>query len=197
MDHESRKITSMNQHVSDTSPSPWVCRFASLIPAGGEVLDLACGAGRHARYLATRGYRVEAVDREEGLLAGLAGVAGIVTRRADLEGGAWPYYGRQFDGIVVTNYLWRPLLPSLMASVAEGGVLIYETFMAGNERFGSPSNPQFLLRRGELLDLMHRRFTVVAFEQGEVRLLRPAVVQRICVRRGGDASLPESAAPVD
>jgi SAM-dependent methyltransferase len=187
----------MNRPFSDTPPSPWVRRFAPLIPPAGEVLDLACGPGRHARHLAGLGYRVEAVDRDEALLGGLSGVPGVGTRRADLEGGAWPYYGRQFEGIVVTNYLWRPLLPSLMASLAEGGVLIYETFMVGNERFGSPSNPQFLLRHGELLDLMHRRFTVVAFEQGEVAQPRPAVVQRICVSRGRDFRLPESVAPGD
>jgi SAM-dependent methyltransferase len=185
----------MSGQVCDTPPSHWVCRFVPLIPAGGEVLDLACGAGRHARLLAGLHYRVEAVDGDEQLLAGLAGVAGIATRRADLEGGPWPYYGRQFEGIVVTNYLWRPLLPSLMASLAEGGVLIYETFMAGNERFGRPSNPQFLLRPGELLDLMHRRFTVIAFEQGEVATPRPAVVQRICVSRAREVRLPESVAP--
>lgn len=185
----------MSRQVSDTPPSPWVRRFAPLIPAGGEVLDLACGAGRHARLLVGLGYRVEAVDSDEQLLAGLAGVPGIATRRADLEGGAWPYYGRQFEGIVVANYLWRPLLPSLLATLAEGGVLIYETFMAGNERFGRPGNPQFLLRPGELLDLMHRRFTVVAFEQGEVTTPRPAVVQRICASRAREVRLPESVAP--
>jgi SAM-dependent methyltransferase len=187
----------MDMPFPDTAPSSWLSRFATLIPPGGEVLDLACGAGRHARYLAGLGYRVEAVDRDEKSLAALADMAGIATRRADLEGGAWPYYGRQFDGIVVTNYLWRPLLPSLMASLAAGGTMIYETFMVGNERFGKPSNPEFLLRRGELLDLMHKRFTVVAFEQGEVARPRPAVVQRICAYRGREFSLPECGLPVD
>lgn len=173
-----------------SEPSPWVRRFASLVPAGGEVLDLACGSGRHARYLAGSGYRVEAVDRDETRLSQLAGVSGVTARRADLEGGAWPYFGRQFDGIVVTNYLWRPLMPQLMACLAEGGTLIYETFMLGNERFGKPSNPEFLLRPGELLDLMHRRFTVVAFEQGEVEAPRPAVIQRICASRRREVRLP-------
>lgn len=187
----------MNEHICDTPASPWVRRFAGLIPSGGEVLDLACGTGRHSRYLAGFGYRVEAVDRDADCLAGLDGVTGIATRQADLEGGAWPYFGRQFEGIVVTNYLWRPLLPGLMACLAEGGVLIYETFMAGNERFGRPNNPQFLLRHGELLDLMHKRFTVIAFEQGEVVRPRPAVIQRICARRGRNVTLPESVAPVD
>ncbi|HZV55266.1 MAG TPA: class I SAM-dependent methyltransferase [Rhodocyclaceae bacterium] len=185
----------MNTHFPTVTPSPWVGRFAPLIPSGGEVLDLACGTGRHARLLAGLGYRIEAVDRDAELLAGLAGLPGINTRQADLEGGGWPYFSRHFEGIVVTNYLWRPLMPSLMASLAPGGVLIYETFMAGNEHFGSPSNPEYLLRNGELLDLMHKRFTVVAFEQGEVESPRPAVVQRICVCRGKVLRLPESGAP--
>jgi hypothetical protein len=111
--------------------------------------------------------------------------------RSDLEGGPWPYFGRVFAGIVVTNYLWRPLMPQLIACLGEGGVLIYETFMAGNERFGKPSNPQFLLRPGELLDLTAKRFTVIAFEQGEVERPSPAMIQRIAVRRGRPAVLPE------
>jgi SAM-dependent methyltransferase len=171
-------------------PSPWVRRFAPLITPGGEVLDLACGGGRHARYLAGLGYRVEAVDRDDSQLSPLAEVTGVTTRQADLEGGPWPYFGRAFAGIVVTNYLWRPLMPNLIASLGEGGTLIYETFMAGNERFGKPSNPEFLLRPGELLDLMHKRFTVVAFEQGEVESPRPAVIQRICVCRSREVRLP-------
>lgn len=184
-----------NQYTHPADASPWVARFAPLIPAGGEVLDLACGAGRHARYLAELGYRVEAVDKDEALLATLAGVANVIARRADLEGGAWPYFGRHFDGIVVTNFLWRPLMPSLMACLAEGGVLIYETFMSGNERFGSPSSPEHLLRSGELLDMMHKRFTVVAFEQGEVEQPRPSVIQRICVCRKQEVTLPRSLPP--
>ena len=173
--------------------SAWVKRFAGLIPAGGRVLDLACGSGRHARLLAGLGHAVEAVDRDADALAGLDGSAGIAVRLADLEGGPWPYFGYAFDGIVVTNYLHRPLLPNLMNALAEGGVLIYETFMTGNERFGKPTNPAHLLRRGELLDLLHKRFSVVAFEQGEVDHPRPAVIQRICVLRGSRFRLPVSA----
>ena len=173
--------------------SAWVKRFAGLIPAGGRVLDLACGSGRHARLLAALGHPVEAVDRDADALAGLDGSAGIAVRLADLEGGPWPYFGYAFDGIVVTNYLHRPLLPNLMNALAEGGVLIYETFMTGNERFGKPTNPAHLLRRGELLDLLHKRFSVVAFEQGEVDHPRPAVIQRICVLRGSRFRLPVSA----
>jgi len=110
------------------APSPWIVRFAPLIPAGGEVLDLACGAGRHARLLAGLGYRVEAVDRDSAALANLAGVANaenIATRCADLENGPWPYYAHVFDGIVISRYLWRPLFPQIFNCLAEGGVLIY------------------------------------------------------------------------
>jgi SAM-dependent methyltransferase len=167
-----------------------VRRFAPLIPAGGEVLDLACGQGRHTRLLAEMGYRVEAVDRDAAALAALQTLPGVTTRQADLEAGPWPYSGRGFDGIVVTNYLWRPLLPLLLEALLEEGVLIYETFMSGNERFGKPGNPEFLLRPGELLDLaMQKRLTVIAFEQGEVASPRPAVIQRICARCGGPVTL--------
>ena len=173
-------------------PAAWVRRFAALIPSGGRVLDLACGHGRHARFLAAAGHAVEAVDRDAAALAGLAEVAGVVTRCADLEDGPWPYYGHAFDGVVVTNYLHRPLLPNLMNALAEGGVLIYETFMVGNERFGRPSDPAYLLRPGELLDLVRKHFAVVAFEQGEVAAPRPAAIQRICALRGNRFSLPIS-----
>lgn len=180
-----------------TEPSAWIARFAPLIPAGGDVLDLACGGGRHARLLAELGFRVEAVDRDAEFLAGLEGLPGVTTRQADLEGGPWPYYGRGFDGIVVTNYLWRPLLPALLNVLGEEGVLIYETYMAGNEACGRPTNAEFLLRPGELLDMvMRKRFTVIAFEQGEVELPRPAVIQRICARRGRPLRLPECVPPV-
>lgn len=180
----------MNLIVNHIEPSPWVARFAPLIAAGGDVLDLACGGGRHARLLAGLGYRVEAVDRDADTLAGLAGIAGVDTRCADLEGGAWPYYGCGFDGIVVTNYLHRSLLPNLFTCLNENGLLIYETFMVGNELLGQPSNPAYLLRSGELLDLVRNRMRVLAFEQGQVALPRPAVIQRIVARRGNVLTLP-------
>ena len=172
-------------------PSPWVQRFAPLIPMGGQVLDLACGHGRHTRLLASLGHAVEAVDRNAEVLETLSGMPGIVTRCADLEGGPWPYSGRLFAGIVVTNYLWRPLLPHLMAALDKGSVLIYETFMLGNERFGQPSNPAFLLRPDELRHVIRQRLELIAFEQGEISTPRPAMVQRLCAVRVGPLRLPE------
>jgi SAM-dependent methyltransferase len=172
--------------------SLWVERFLPLITAGGSVLDLACGQGRHSLRLAGLGYKVEAVDRDAQALTEIsAKMPDIVTRIADLEGGSWPYHGCAFDGIVVTNYLFRPLLPMLLNALDVNGVLIYETFMLGNERFGKPSNSDFLLRPGELLEVVRRRLTVVAFEQGEIDTPRPAVVQRLCATRRIEPWLPE------
>ena len=168
-------------------PSAWVCRFAPLIAAGGTVLDLACGQGRHARHLAGLGYRVEAVDRDSAALAALAGVAGVETRCADLESGPWPCGTGRFDGIVVTNYLHRPLVSAMLGALRPAGVLIYETFALGNEKLGRPSNPEFLLRPGELLQWVEGRLNVVAFEQGVVERPKPAAIQRICaVLRGAE-----------
>jgi SAM-dependent methyltransferase len=166
---------------SETAASAWVERFAPWIRPGGRVLDLACGAGRHARWLAGLGFEVDAVDRD---IAGLADCPpGIAARRADLEGGAWPYPGEQFDAIVVTNYLHRPLLPVLVGSLAPGGLLLYETFALGNERFGKPSNPDFLLKPGELLEAVRGRLRVLAYEDLTVVVPRPACLQRIAARR--------------
>ena len=171
-------------------PSPWVTRFAPLIATGGTVLDVAAGPGRHSRYLAARGCTVEAVDRDAEALATLAGCDGIHTCCADIEGGPWPYHGRSFDAIVVTRYLWRPLLPTLCAALAPGGVLIYETFMVGHEAYGKPSNPAYLLRPGELLDVVRNRLGIVAFEQGEEPGDKgPQVMQRLCAQRGGTLRL--------
>jgi SAM-dependent methyltransferase len=165
-------------------PSPWVVRWAALVRPGSEVLDLACGTGRHARFLAARGCSVLAVDRDQEAIATLATVAGVFTRTADLEGAAWPFAPSSFDAVVVTNYLHRPLFGPMVATLRPGGVLVYETFMVGNERFGRPSNPLFLLRPGELLEAVRGQLEVVAFEQGEVGTPRPAVVQRICALKG-------------
>ena len=165
------------------TPSAWVVRWADRVPAGGRVLDLACGKGRHARYFAARGHPVEAVDRDPVKLGLLEGIPGVHARHADLESGPWPFAGQQFGGIVVANYLHRPLFPHLLAALATGGVLIYETFAAGNERYGRPSNPAFLLALGELLDVVHGRLRVIAYEELYVSEPRPAMVQRICATK--------------
>lgn len=165
------------------SPSPWVVRWAPLVTRG-PVLDVASGAGRHARWFAERGLQVIAVDREDQVLP-----PAIQFVKANLEDGSpWPFPGRRFGGIVVANYLHRPLLPQLAASLDEGGVLIYETFMLGNESYGRPSNPDFLLQPGELLHAFNS-LTVVAFEQGTVERPKKAAIQRICVIRGNAGSV--------
>jgi len=161
-------------------PSDWVVRWAPFITPQGMVLDLACGSGRHCRYLAALGFRVCAVDRDTHALRTLDGVAGVTLRPVDLENGPWLLHGLKFDGIVVTNYLHRPLFPRILDALAPEGILIYETFAAGNERFGKPSNPDFLLRPGELLDVARGRLRVVAYEDVEVTAPRPARIQRIC-----------------
>jgi SAM-dependent methyltransferase len=164
----------------DTAPSAWVVRWMPMIRPGGAVLDLACGSGRHARELARLGFEVSAVDRDTGAFDDPP--AGVALLQADLEGGPWPYPGERFDGIVVTNYLHRPLLPTLVESLEPGGVLVYETFARGNERFGKPSNPAFLLAPGELLEAVAGRLRVLAYEDLVVDHPRPAAVQRICAR---------------
>jgi SAM-dependent methyltransferase len=164
-------------HATIERPSPWVLRWIELIDRG-PVLDLAAGGGRHSILFAERGLEVIAVDREPLTVPGVRFV------QADLEGGGpWPFAGQRFAAIVVTNYLHRPLLPHLAASLADGGVLIYETFMAGNERFGRPSNPAFLLQPGELLAAFEN-LTPIAFEQGYVETPKAAMIQRLCARRG-------------
>ena len=167
------------------TPSAWVERWSAQVPPGGRVLDVACGHGRHARYFAVRGYPVEAVDRDAQLLAGLKGVSGVSTRCADLEGGPWPYAGWSFAGIVVTNYLYRPLFPYLLSALAADGVFIYETFAAGNERYGRPANPNFLLEPGELLDVTRAKLRILAYEDVFVAEPKPAMVQRICAINAG------------
>ena len=167
----------MNAH-DIAAPSEWVVRWAPLIKRGA-VLDVACGRGRHARFFLSRGLHVVALDREAQDIPGARFI------QADLEGGnAWPLPGEQFEGIVVTNYLHRPLFPRLLEALAPGGVLIYETFMLGNERFGRPSNPEFLLRPGELREAF-RELTEIGFEEGAVSSPKPAMIQRLCAMRAG------------
>lgn len=144
-------------------PSPWVRRWAALLPAGASVLDVACGSGRHLRWFAQRGCRVTGVDRDAEAVEPLRALGEIVV--ADIENGPWPLAGRRFDAVVVTNYLWRPLLPAIVDSVAEGGVLIYETFAAGNQTVGKPSRADFLLQPGELLRAA-QGLRVVGYEDG-------------------------------
>jgi len=161
--------------------SGWIARFAPLIRPGGTVLDVACGGGRHARLLARLGFEVDAVDRDAALFADPP--PGVRLLGADLEGGPWPYPGRRFDAVVVANYLHRPLLPMLVESLEPGGILLYETFARGNERFGKPSNPAFLLAPGELLEAVRGRLRVLAYEDLTVGEPRPAAIQRLCARR--------------
>ncbi len=178
--HGSPVTLMSSDHHDFTTPSPWVERWADRVPEGGRVLDIACGRGRHARYFAARGHEVEAVDRDPLKLATLEGLSGVTTRCADLEGGPWPFEGERFAGIVVVNYLHRPLFPRILESLSPGGALIYETFETGNERYGRPSNPDFLLQPGELLELARGRLRVVAYEDLFVSDPKPAMVQRIC-----------------
>jgi len=162
-------------------PSTWVTRWARLVAAGAPVLDVASGGGRHARWFAARGHAVLAVDRDADALASMSGCEGVETLVADIEGAPWPLPSdRRFAAVIVTNYLHRPLFARLIDSLAPGGILIYETFAAGNECIGKPSNPAFLLEAGELLEAVRGRLRVIAFEDGFVETPRAAYVQRIC-----------------
>ncbi|HXX85010.1 MAG TPA: class I SAM-dependent methyltransferase [Casimicrobiaceae bacterium] len=172
-------------HDGALGPSPWIVRFAPLAAAGARVLDIACGRGRHTVFFASRGCRVAAVDRDPEALAALSGVTGVNAIACDLESGKWPFAAERFDVVVVTNYLHRPLLPRLVQAVADDGLLLYETFAVGNEAYGRPSNPDFLLAEGELLQVVRAALTIVAFEQGAVAGERPTVLQRLAaVGRG-------------
>jgi SAM-dependent methyltransferase len=165
-----------------------VRRWAHLIAPRGRVLDAACGSGRHLRWLAERGHAVTGIDRDAAAVAPLQSIGRIVV--ADIERDAWPLAGETFDGVVVTNYLWRPLLGTIVGSVAPGGVLIYETFAVGNERFGKPSNPNFLLQPGELLSAC-ASLHVVAYEDGMLDD-PPRRIQRIAAQRQ-----PQETAPLE
>jgi SAM-dependent methyltransferase len=183
-----------NDKLAIIPPSPWVVRHLDSLPVAGTVLDLACGSGRHARLLAAHGHPVLAVDRDAAALAALAdcpGVTtlladcpGVTTLLADLEGGEWPLGGLLFAGVIVTNYLWRPRLPDVCALLDSGGVLIYETFMVGNEAYGKPSNPDFLLRSQELRAVAAAAgLREIAFDEGYVAKPKPALRQAICAVR--------------
>jgi SAM-dependent methyltransferase len=181
------------------APSDWIVRWTPLLPPRAQVLDVACGQGRHVHWLAAAGHQVTAIDRDPTLLAPLAGLA--ATLAADLEAGPWPLPGRQFDAVVVTNYLWRALFPALKAAVIPGGLLIYETFAQAHAALGRPRRPEFLLRTGELIDVLRggeeprppgtspsESWQVIGFEEGRLPARGDAperAVQRIVARRGG------------
>lgn len=169
-------------------PSPWIARFAPLVPPG-RVLDVAAGKGRHSRLFLDLGHPVLAIDRDIAGLGALAGTTGFEARANDLEVGGDALPAETFAAVVVANYLHRPLLPALVAAVAPGGWLLYETFARGNERFGKPSNPDFLLEPGELIEAVAGRLEIVAYENIEESAPRPAIRQRIAARR------PVSVAP--
>lgn len=164
------------------APSPWVMRWAHLIHAGGGVLDLAAGHGRHTRALRALGHRIVAADLDVTGLTDLAGDPGIEVRAVDLEAGSWPFE-RTFDAIVVANYLHRPHAPHIVKALAPHGVLLFDTFGVGNEKLGRPRNPAFLLKPGELLQAFSA-LKIVAYECGEESLPRPAIRQRLCAVNG-------------
>lgn len=179
-------MTEFRPHGTEPA-SAWVQRWSHLVPERGVVLDVACGHGRHARWFYERNHPLALVDRAQEAIEFIANslpalpAQAVETVAADIENGPWPFAGRQFDAVVVTNYLWRPLLPTLLASLAPGGVLIYETFTQGNETVGKPSRPDFLLRPGELLEVC-QDLRVVAFEEG-FHESPPRFIQRIAAVR--------------
>jgi SAM-dependent methyltransferase len=175
-------------HAAGAMPEPWVLRATPLVPPGGHVIDVACGTGRHGRWFLANDHPVTFVDRDTSAVEDLAGRASARVVAADLEAPGFdpatvlPPGG--FAAVIVVNYLWRPLLPAIIAAVGPGGLLVYQTFAAGNERFGKPSNPDFLLQPGELLEAVRGTLQVLAYEHGEGLLPRPAVIQRILARKG-------------
>lgn len=175
-------LTAPDSHPGG-APSPWIVRWSHLLQPGTTVLDVACGSGRHLAWFARRGHAVTGIDRNLAAAQDLAGVATLV--EADIENAPWPLQSghapRAFGAVVVTNYLWRPLLPTLVHSVAPGGVLLYETFASGNETVGRPTRTEFLLRPGELLDAC-RDLDIVAYENGYLEN-PPRFVQRIAALR--------------
>lgn len=178
--NEENRTPHTHQRISP--PSSWVKRFAPLIP-DGPVLDLACGGGRHGRHLRSLGHDVTFVDRDVAKVSDLASDPGATVRQYDLEGGApWPFTEAVFSGIIVVNYLHRPLFPHLMRSLKSGGVLIYRTFARGNEEYGKPRNPDFLLNEDELAETFGAAMDIVEFEQG-FKADPDRIVQGICAIR--------------
>jgi SAM-dependent methyltransferase len=171
-------------HDVIVNASPWVKRFAPLIPKNGVVLDLACGSGRHSKLIADMGHEVLAVDQDIAAVVSIHHPE-ITAKQLDLEGDKWPLMGSEFSAIVVTNYLYRPYLDQLPTMLEKEGVLIYETFALGNGDFGKPSNSNFLLNPGELLVFAaHHELKVLAYEDIYVDEPKPAMVQRLCAVKG-------------
>ena len=190
------------RHLKITEPSPWLIRFAPLIKPGGDVLDLACGGGRHGRYLLQRGCNVTLLDRNTDAVGDLQDNPNACIIEADMEqgepvfSGPGPLAGKVFDGIVVVNYLYRPLLDDILAAIKPGGVLIYETFARGNERFTRPRNPDHLLMSGELPRMVEGRMQVVAYEHGIIEKGPiPGVIQRMCAVSDANPSTREDGEP--
>jgi SAM-dependent methyltransferase len=171
-------------------PVPWIVRFAPLVPPGAAVLDLACGAGRHTRLFLERGHPVTGVDVDVSGLDDLRQHPQLEIVQANLEDGSpWPLPNRRFGAVIVTNYLWRPLFGPLLESIEQGGLLLYETFARGNAAYGRPTNPDFLLRPGELIEVVRDHLQIVAYEHGYLESPRPGVKQRLCAART-DGPLP-------
>jgi SAM-dependent methyltransferase len=191
---DSQKI---RRHHRITEPSPWVLRFAPLVAQSGPVLDLACGNGRHGRIFLGRGNHVVLTDRDTFAVADLATHSNAEVIETDLEdSGDWPFAVRRFVAVVVVNYLHRPLFPAILDCLEPGGVLIYETFARGNERFCRPRNPDHLLRAGELIDCLDERFYVIAYEHGLVETgPLPGVISRICAVREGRENADDEPEP--
>ena len=184
MQDDGTMTDSTPDHGKTAEPSPWVVRFAKFVPTGGRVLDVACGGGRHSRFFLDLGHPVTAVDIDIGAMEALAGRPGLKLVVADLETGLpWHFAGERFAAVVVANYLCRPLLSHMVEAVGPGGLLLYETFAVGNEQFGKPSNPDYLLQPGELLAVTAAHLRVLAYEDLIVDKPRPAAIQRIAARR--------------
>lgn len=172
------------EHTAAGNPAPWIARFAPQVAPGGDVLDLACGGGRHGRLFLGRGHKVCFLDIDLAGVADLAGRPDAELLQADLEHAPWPLPAmRRFDAIVVVNYLWRPLFPALVDALSSTGLLLYETFMQGHERIGRPTNPDYLLAPDELFERLKGTCDILAFEQGWQETPNPAMRQRICARK--------------
>lgn len=172
-----------NNTKTANAPSPWVARFAAKLTKKGSIIDIACGNGRHTRLLVDQGHQVIAIDRDLAGVQDLANLNAVELLNYDLESGTWPFPPESAAGIIVANYLHRPHFKRLYETLANDGLLIFETFAVGNEHFGRPSNPDFLLKPGELLEVFGGDMDILAYEEVEETLPKPAFKQRICARK--------------